>query len=927
MIVEGRCDNCGHPYKVDELFIGKTAMCQQCGYLFDVSRPDDKPSAWDTDLAMPAIVEPTAEPALVAAPAAPPDEAAAAAEAFQSAGAPSLARRRRAAEPLGRNGLLISVAIFLVVGALLAGILYPLLAEGPSSMPKSSLAASRPTGEAIAGQPTGGAAVEPQIVPPAPQAADPPGRNDGGDAGDSWFQLPPPRPTTTRPPGAPKRTPPAPAEPQAERPSDAVGVPVKSPSFGTFRQLIHPAVPSDHLAVLRTGRSEVVELWRLRPYERRVELRFGNAAVRYAVSPGGAYLLRVTGVEEHAAEVWSFATGKRTARIPLGPPTMYDVPGFSTDRRLVLKRWHGIGTTLEVYDPASGAKRRELAVAAWSPGRAAFSPDGQDCAVAVAGNGSGKPQLVIYDLTDGGIDARCPLPDGGYTPAGVAYSRDGARVAVFLSGGRQSRIASFLAAGEQPDADVAVPLRFPRTPTGRTPFDWLPDGSGFAAFGHVLDARTGSRLGSLGVPHVKSQQFVAPDRFLLVSRNGRTQQVHVVRVAGAAMAEAARQVKLRVRPVVEPPELDTPAWTPAPIGRLYGGPVPWRGATEPPPKPPAPLPQASIDLDAPPGTPIAVRFGSPDCLHAVVLRNVHPVAGPQRFAEGADPTLELYDLAAGRRLHAAKIPTFSRLLDASPDATLAMVGAPGPQKDGRIERLDVYAADDGRHVTGFVPYAGRDAKERAITSAAFIDGDRILTHNGDQLVLWSIRGRRAVWAIGGAAGTPALGPTRKLIVVPVRRALRVLRSEDRAQRGDLPVPLDGNLTLHSAAFSPDGKRMAALVAAGSTVRLLEWELATGKTTRSFATGASGPLNYAGDRHLLAGGDLTDLDRERRVLAYRARQHLPGGPAGLHWYLATHDSSSRLAAVRLPRLADLDLGEGNGDNWLTALPEVALPAKP
>src|SRR5262249_12689981 len=102
-------------------------------------------------------------------------------------------------------------------------------------------------------------------------------------------------------------------------------------------------------------------------------------------------------------------------------------------------------------------------------------------------------------------------------------------------------------------------------------------------------------------------------------------------------------------------------------------------------------------------------------------------------------------------------------------------------------------------------------------------------------------------------------------------------------------------TVYGAAFSPDGKRLAATVGGnGSDSVTLLWDVATGKELRKWEAGL-GPIAFSPDGHLVAAG-ITWLQRLRVWDVTTGKEQ---GPRGGYYYklldLAWSPDSKTIAA--------------------------------
>ncbi len=871
MVIDGQCDHCRSPYKVDEALAGRRAQCDTCGHVFTIPAPVESPPA----------------------PPAPPD--ARAALASDLAALAEQAKPAAPAEPTGLHVLVpapppphpgpspasgAGLALLLLVGLLSIGIgiaAVLVFAPPPSGRdigPLDSAAASRPAdgdednAHAAASAPASRAVQAGLDRQPGASGKSPACTPAGGRTAEDHT-------ATTF--GA----------------RDVIARTVGAPAVGAFRRAIHPGGPSDLIGLVTNGAGgESVEIWSLQTYKRVGSIRFAYAADGYALSTGGRHLVRLVGTQEVTAEVWSPATGKRVRKLSLGSPSMHEVVGFYDDGHLVVKRWMGIGTALEVWDAATGERLRRVSIPGWSRSGFAFSPDAGVCALVAP-----QPQqaeLAVYDLGTGlGLGhASLPAANGGgaVKPAAAAFSHDGQKVTVLLPAGTRWRLLTYdartgdLASDVASDFDGVRPAHIDADAPGAPGFDWLPDGRGWLVLGGLaIDATTGRCVGRLGVPGVTAQRFIGRDLCALVTNDAGGTHLAMARLDAPRLEARLREAHADVRAVMEPPALAQPRWTDAPVGTLYPARVTWRATPDPAPLPPEEFAPGPIKLNDAATASAEVRFSSPDVAHAVVLNNVRRVL-PGRLLTGPPVLLERYDLATGERLARLEVPTRSRLLGASPDGTRALLAVPASPVDPRMVRLDVWSLARGRHETGWRPYGGGPGGKAAVTWAEMVDNEHVLTSNGDKLVLWSLGDRRAVWAVGGVAGTPVLTPGRRYVAVRHGQWVRFLDTTSRMPRGDLSAPMTGDFELLAGAVRSDGAELAAILQAATGRYAVQWNLETGRVRRSFRTTVAGPLAYLDDRHLLAGGAVVDTTRQAALDEPQEGVALYDGPGDVRWHL-------------------------------------------
>jgi hypothetical protein len=154
-----------------------------------------------------------------------------------------------------------------------------------------------------------------------------------------------------------------------------------------------------------------------------------------------------------------------------------------------------------------------------------------------------------------------------------------------------------------------------------------------------------------------------------------------------------------------------------------------------------------------------------------------------------------------------------------------------------------------------------------ITWAGFGGKERLWVLAGGQLTLRELAtDKAAVTVAGTVAAPPALTPGGKQLAVCAGNELLLLRAGDGARLGVVPLP-DGWGAV-SLAAQPSGHAVAVTLAnVKSDVLVGVWDLATGKRTDALVQTyhltqrkLTGPLQWAGERRVICGSSVVDLDR-------------------------------------------------------------------
>jgi hypothetical protein len=200
---------------------------------------------------------------------------------------------------------------------------------------------------------------------------------------------------------------------------------------------------------------------------------------------------------------------------------------------------------------------------------------------------------------------------------------------------------------------------------------------------------------------------------------------------------------------------------------------------------------------------------------------------------------------------------------------------------------------------------------------AFVDDKRLLTQVGARLILWEVPGCKAVWALEGVAGPPALSPGHKYVAVCTGASCELLDAATGERQGTLGGP--GVRAVGAAAFRPDGKQLAALVATTDGRNMLtRWDVSNGQVVGSSpAVVAAAEMSWAGDGHVLVGNQLIDLELGWGLSFYGlpgVGKQASGSPDGRHWFASARQGAetASLAAQTLPDAATKQLAKGLAD---------------
>lgn len=249
--------------------------------------------------------------------------------------------------------------------------------------------------------------------------------------------------------------------------------------------------------------------------------------------------------------------------------------------------------------------------------------------------------------------------------------------------------------------------------------------------------------------------------------------------------------------------------------------------------------------------------------------------GESKSAQRRTFRLEVYQWSDGRLAYVNDLAYPVRggaeslrvVADLSPSGKLFVCTDPNAP-----QRIDVWFANDGKHLVGFVPAEDPKAK---LEWLGFIDDQRLLTldKNG-KLTLWSIAEAKALYQMQTACLVPTFSPNRKILAVFLGTRWDLLDPMTGESRGAIGVTtvtgMYGNGKVSAFAFSPNGKRFAISGQANTRPVTAVGNLEDGKVTTMFPTPSisNGALIFCNDRYLLADHSrLIDLKQKMVVWTY------------------------------------------------------------
>ena len=239
-------------------------------------------------------------------------------------------------------------------------------------------------------------------------------------------------------------------------------------------------------------------------------------------------------------QVWSFQTGccfVGQFDVSDHPAFIY-LMDFAGPGRVVTTLSHGSGR-LDVWDINTGKKALGIAGdSGYGHAEAAFSPGRKYLAVSESvGN-----HIKIYDLTLGSLAGDLAPPTDGNGSAqrtkALSFSPDGTELCGLFDAGRDTRMVVWTVARPE----VVVDHTFVGDPKGMAPgsfsykgppIEWLPDGSAWLLYGHVLFDRAGGRpvwmfRTEIWFHDPGTRRMIDNDRLLIACGPDRAKRLEVV---------------------------------------------------------------------------------------------------------------------------------------------------------------------------------------------------------------------------------------------------------------------------------------------------------------------------------------------------------------------------------------------------------------
>ncbi len=223
------------------------------------------------------------------------------------------------------------------------------------------------------------------------------------------------------------------------------------------------------------------------------------------------------------------------------------------------------------------------------------------------------------------------------------------------------------------------------------------------------------------------------------------------------------------------------------------------------------------------------------------------------------------------------------------------------EKHNVLEQWDL---TEGKKISEATPHGGGE-----VTDLFLLAGKRVLSNVRGQIALWNLDDGKTIYSLSGYKGILQISPGAHYFVVCNGNTVDLLDVSTGKRKGQLIVPGHGNLSqLDAAAFSDDGKELAAVVATPAGKRLARWSLAKGDFVDAMpTTNDQRPLRWldgrflAHDHPLLRQTQLIDWKLKGPVMTYMlwSGQALTEPPDERFWYFYESKGTSYVAGVHLP----------------------------
>jgi len=637
-------------------------------------------------------------------------------------------------------------------------------------------------------------------------------------------------------------------------------------------------------------------------------------------SPDGRYVMgRLSASGRYVYGVWSFVTGEFVRELSVGGHFM----SFAAPHQLLSVNSQVDDSTVTLWDVRTSEKTQEFTILHDRDHRPvrdtyALTPGGRFLSM-IEGD-----RLAVYELESGGCAGHAPVPGTPRRCSAMAYSQDGSELAALLSFSHGSDL--HLVCWDFISGDIALSHEYDggsRFGHSGESLQWLPDRSALLYRGSVLlDRETGMEIWTFPEDRSNPRRMLGLDRMLTVSRGRGGNGLAYVDLPEKDLENAMESIRGGGKAVDSVlPKLIQGNVLSARTMSLPNGFTDW--AATPTSAGTAPEVDRDLMIATQDETLKAALFAAPESGKVAVQKTARRSTGSSKSSQQIT-FVERYDVKSGRKSKEIPLPMVYDMLDVSPSGDFVLVGF--RQNNGGYDRLDVIGFSPLEHVVGWRPYEGeeqsgsnRSSDPKTSKRSVMLDDTHVLTVNAKgKLTVWELPDCTAVYSFQDF-GTPiAFSPLRKYMVGAHNQELRIFETATGECRGDLETPHTG-VSVHRAAFRPDGSQLAAVIVSGNDRALATWDAQTGKlhsefplppdVLRSIYHSGGSSLEWRGGRHLMLDNQYL-IDLENRAVVWRYHlQHgnicAARGPDHRTWFCTARDRSISgpkfLIAVETPSI--------------------------
>ncbi len=659
-----------------------------------------------------------------------------------------------------------------------------------------------------------------------------------------------------------------------------------------------PTSPSPFFAVgASTQKTDAITLFDLRSKKPAGFIR-GKTDLRtpMALSPDGKYLAGQAQFKP-IVDVFDFVTGQGIRRLEWKTGQIKWLDFGAESATLIVCVSDFTNTSLQIWNIASGEMTGSIPLPKhlFNALAIAMSPGRHQIAIAL------KERVHVYRLTDGKLLGTTPFPDfnreekvlGESKCEGLAFSPDGAEIAGLFThyGNRRAYLSAWAMADgkirfEHELSDSLDHTSFTISGGG---FEYAPDGNAWLIQNNLLVEReSGIPLTKLrGERNAGREQLRLFPNDLMVAEDSSARAVVGIPFNRTAYETALKAARGKAAAIVAPVEADrsavkivpaelTPQWE----VKEDGGPL-------------KPKLYPSIALASPGPSIRAALFGNPESGRFATVSIIdkttpfiHKSLRWDNFSLATGKHLPAIDLGIAKEAAQRKgklgrpVAAAGVVAGLSPSGKRLAIRALADPK-----RIDVWS-DDGKVLVAFLPSLNGEV----VDAIDFTDEDKLLTLAGGKLALWELPTCKAIYETATSyRGVPSFSPGKRWLALFQSNGFDILDTATGETHGLLPTGVASSETeLPVAAFSADGKKIAAVVPTPFKTNVFVCDVEKGVTAEAFEISApTGRLQWCGPSHLLYGSQLIDLDLKLPLWNYTGAALTAGGALdGRFWYVRT-----------------------------------------